>query len=128
MYTHDTFLPLSDAKIDVAAYCYSYHMCGGCNEIDHNFWADENIRQTLLRYKFDHHECGHRHSCFKKNCECRFLFPFITCSEAYIHEDSRTHDYTLFGARASAHESECSGAPSPSPTITPKSRCAASPN
>ena len=89
---HDTFLPLSDAKIDMAAYCYSYHMNGGCNKIDDSFWADENIRQTLLRKRFDHHECKHRHSCFKKTCECRFMFPFATCSETYIHEDKGFED------------------------------------
>ena len=83
----DTFLPLNDAKIDMAAYCYSYHMNGGSNEIADDFWANKNIRQLYLRKRFDHHECTHRHSCFKKSCECRFMFPFSTCSETYIHED-----------------------------------------
>ena len=33
----DTFLPLSDARKDMAAYCYSHHMNGGCNQIDDDF-------------------------------------------------------------------------------------------
>ena len=27
----DTFLPLSDTRKDMAAYCYLYHVNGGCN-------------------------------------------------------------------------------------------------
>ena len=81
------FFLFSDAKKDMAAYCYSYHMNWGCNQTDDDFWVDENIRQTLLRERFDHHECEHRHSCFKKIFEYRFNFCYATCSDTYIHED-----------------------------------------
>ena len=84
----DTFLPLSDTRKDMVAYCYSHHMNGGCNQIDDDFWADKNIRQTSLQERFNHHECKHRHSCFKKRFECCFNFPYATCSETCIHEDT----------------------------------------
>ncbi len=89
---HDTFLSSYDAKIDMTEYCYSYHMNGGCNEIDDDFWEDENIRKTLLCKRFDHHKCKHRHSCFKKTFECCFMFPFLMCSKTYIHEDKGFED------------------------------------
>ena len=84
----DTFLPLSKERKDMAAYCYSYHMDGGSNQINDDFWGDTNIRQTLLRQRYDYHEHEHRHSCFKKSCECRFFHPNMTCSQTYIHEDT----------------------------------------
>lgn len=88
----DTFLPLSDEKIDMAAYCYSYHMSGGSNPIHDDFWGNQDIRQTLLHLKFDHHDCTHRPGCFKKGPECRFFHPFCTCEETYIHEDRGSED------------------------------------
>ena len=91
----DTALPMDSARVDIAAYCYSYHMIGGSNRIDDEFWGDEKIRQTLLRYKFDMHEYGHRCSCFKKTSECRFLFPFLTTSKTYIHEDLGLNDKNI---------------------------------
>ena len=83
----DTVLPLSNTRKGMAAYCYVYHMNGGCNQLDDDFWADKTIRQTLLREKFDHHKCKHRHSCFKKRFERQCYFPYATCSKTYIHED-----------------------------------------
>ena len=50
----DTFLPLSKERKDMAAYCYSYHMDGGSNQINDDFWGDTNIRQTLLRQRYDY--------------------------------------------------------------------------
>ena len=29
----------------------------------------------------------HRHSCFKKGCECRFFFPFIPSDKTFIDQD-----------------------------------------
>ena len=40
-----------------------------------------------MHRRFNVHEFIHRTSCFKKDCECRFPFPFTTCMETYIHED-----------------------------------------
>ena len=47
----------------------------------------KKIRQLLLTERFDLHEWGHRCSCFKKGCECRFHFPFPSSLETFIHED-----------------------------------------
>ena len=63
-------------RIDMAAYCHSYNMPGGSNPVDDPFWGDKKIRQLLLRYHFDYHEENHRHSCFKKGCECHVSFCF----------------------------------------------------
>ncbi len=44
-------------------------------------------------------------SCFKKGCECRFLFPFISANCTYIHEDRGEKNekealwYSLNGSR-----------------------------
>ena len=78
---------LSDAQIDMKAYCYSYHMNGVYNKIDNDFWVDENIHQTSLCYKFDYHKCKHRHYYFKKHYVCCFMLPFTKCSETYNHKD-----------------------------------------
>lgn len=83
----DTVLPLSQERVDMAAYTYSYHMDGGCNETDLSFWNNKSVRQLLLTSRFDLHEHTHRQSCFKKGAECRFLFPFLTCQDTYLHED-----------------------------------------
>ena len=83
----DTFLPITQARKDIAAYTYSYHMPGGSNEETDPFWKNSKIRQLLLTESFDHHEWCHRCSCFKKGCECRFCFPFPLSLETFIHED-----------------------------------------
>ena len=83
----DTFLPMTKARRDIAAYTYSYHMPGGSNEETDPFWKDTKIRQLILTERFDHHEWCHRCSCFKKGCECRFCFPFPSSLKTFIHED-----------------------------------------
>ena len=88
----DTFLPITQARKDIAAYTYSYHMPGGSNEETDPFWKNRKIRQLLLTERFDLHEWGHRCSCFKKGCECRFHFPFPSSLETFIHEDFGNND------------------------------------
>ncbi len=83
----DVFFPLSDARRDMAAYTYSYHMDKGSDPINDEFWGNTKVRDLLLRLCFDQHEYNHRHSCFKKGCECRFMFPYLTCWKTFIHED-----------------------------------------
>ncbi len=41
-----------------------------------SFWGDDNIRTIMFWHRFEHHSISHNPSCFKKGCECRFLFPF----------------------------------------------------
>ena len=52
----DTFFPMSEARKDIAAYTYSYHMPGGSNKETDPFWKNKNIRRLLLTHRFDHHE------------------------------------------------------------------------
>ena len=84
----DTCMPPSKEKLDQAAYLYSYHIASGSNILRDKFWGDHRIRQVLLTQRFDHHDYTHRRGCFKKGCECRFLFPFTSCQETHIHEDT----------------------------------------
>ena len=55
------------------------------NEDD--FWNDPTVRRALLRLRYDDHAPTHAKSCFKKGCECRFFFPFLSCLATALHED-----------------------------------------
>jgi hypothetical protein len=70
----DAMIPLSKERLDMAAYTFTYHMNRGCVSETDPFWGDINVRETLLRYRFEEHSFSHSASCFKKDCECRFLF------------------------------------------------------
>ncbi len=41
----------------------------------------------MLKFRFEEHSAYHKASCFKKGCECQFLFPFMSTTSTYIHED-----------------------------------------
>ena len=83
----DTIIPISRERLDMAAYLHSYHMNEGCaRELD-PYWGKKEIRDILLKYRFEEHSANHAGSCFKKGCECRFLYPFMSSSHTYIHED-----------------------------------------
>jgi hypothetical protein len=71
----------------MAAYLHSYHRNEGCAPELDPFWGNKNICDIFLKYRFEEHSASHAGSCFKKGCECRFLFPFMSCSHTYIHED-----------------------------------------
>ena len=88
----DTKLPLSKERLDMAAYLHSYHMNEGCALEYDPFWGNKNIRDILLKNRFEEHSANHAGSCFKKGCECRFLFPFMSSSHTYIHEDRGEND------------------------------------
>ena len=80
----DVTFPLKSERLDIAAYTYSYHMDDGCCKEKDPFWGNKDVRQTLLRFKFDQHHWRHRPSCFKKCCECRFYLPDAACPESDI--------------------------------------------
>lgn len=80
--------PLHEYQVDVAAYTHSYyHDLFGCVDTCHDFWGDPVIRTMLLKKRFEIHDHRHRLSCFKKDCECRFLFPFYPQACTHIDED-----------------------------------------
>ncbi len=83
----DINIPLISERLDMAAYTFSYHMHKGCALESDPFWGHTEIPKTLLKYRFEEHSACHCASCFKKGCECRFLFPFMSAPSAYIHED-----------------------------------------
>ncbi len=47
-----TNIPLSPARLDMAAYTFSYHMNGGCALEKDPFWGNSHVRETLLKYRF----------------------------------------------------------------------------
>ncbi len=83
----DTNIPLTPARLDMAAYTFLYHMNGGCALEKDCFWGNMQVRETLLKHRFKEHSSSHCGSCFKKSCECRFMFPFMSTPCTYIHED-----------------------------------------
>ena len=83
----DTFYLMSGTRKDMVDYTYSCHMPGGSNKETDPFWKNIKICQLLLMHCFDHHEWNHCCSCFKKGCECRFMFPFSFSLEMLIYED-----------------------------------------
>jgi hypothetical protein len=83
----DTNIPLSLKRLDMATYTFSYHMNGGCALESDPFWGHNNIRKTLLKYRFEEDSACHCALCFKKGCKWRFLFPFMSSPSTYIHEN-----------------------------------------
>jgi hypothetical protein len=71
----------------MAAYTFSYHMNEGSALESDPFWGHNDTCKTLLKYRFEENSACHCASCFKKGCECRFLFPFMSTPSTYIHED-----------------------------------------
>jgi hypothetical protein len=69
------------------AYLHLFHINKGSALESYPFWGNKNICDILLKYRFEEHSASHAGSCFKQGCECRFLFPFMSCSHTYIHED-----------------------------------------
>ena len=100
----DTNIPLTPARLDMAAYTFSYHMNGGCALEKDCFGGNMHVRETLLKHRFEEHSSCHCGSCFKTSCECRFMFPFMSTPCTYIHEDkgdnnkNKTLWYSLDGS------------------------------
>ena len=46
----DNFYPMSDTKMDIAAYTYSYHMPGGSNKDTCPIWKNIKICQLFLMH------------------------------------------------------------------------------
>ncbi len=72
-YRPGTIIPLSKERLDMAAYTFSYHMENGCAVKKDPFWGNKNVRELLLKYRFQEHSAYHKASCFKKGCQCDFF-------------------------------------------------------
>ena len=59
--------------------------------IDNAFWSNKDVRDTLLRLRFDEHGWNHRASCFKKGCDCRFFLPTPSIAEKDIYPNPGTN-------------------------------------
>ncbi len=88
----DTMIPLSQERLDMAAYTFSQHTNVGCVLETDPFWGDINVQETLLRYRFEEHSFSHSALCFKNDCECRVLYPFMSMNCTCIHEDKEDKD------------------------------------
>jgi hypothetical protein len=55
----DTNIPLSPARLDMAAYTFSYHMNGGCALEKDCFWGNMHVWETLLKHRFKEHSSCH---------------------------------------------------------------------
>jgi hypothetical protein len=84
----DTVISLSSERLDMAAYTFIYHMEYGCALEKDPFWGNIYICELLLKYRFEEYSASHSMSCFKKGCECRFLFPFLSAKT--VHTFMRT--------------------------------------
>jgi hypothetical protein len=71
----------------MAEYTFTYHMENSCALEKDQFLGNTHIWELLLKHRFEEHSACHKASCFKKGCECRFLFPFMSTTSTYIHED-----------------------------------------
>ena len=86
----DTNIPLTPARLDMAAYTFSYHMNGGCALEKDCFWGNMHVRETLLKHRFEEHSSCHCGSCFKKSCELEMQLLFLEDSQSYFQEISST--------------------------------------
>ena len=84
---------MTDAQLDAAAYSYSYDFMDEETEVENiyadSIFGDKDMRDLMLQFRMEQHATCHNPSCFKKGCECRFLFPFKYCesTEIYTKED-----------------------------------------
>jgi hypothetical protein len=83
----DTTILHSKERLDMAAYTFTYHMENSCALEKDCFRGNKHVQELLLKYKFEEHSACHKASCFKKGCEYRFFFPFMSTTSTYIHED-----------------------------------------
>jgi len=79
---------------DIAAYTHSYDLYGK-RRINDEFWRDPKTRKVITKERFEFHDPKHRLSCFKKNAECRALFPKMPHSETIL-DDQSTGDPVTF--------------------------------
>ncbi len=84
-YRPDTIIPLSRERLDMTAYTFSHHIENGCALEKDSFWGNKYVWELLLKFRFEEHSAYHKASCFKKGCECQFLFPYMSTTSMYIH-------------------------------------------
>lgn len=87
---------MTDAQLDVAAYSYMYDFHSENGQlpvhIANTQWADDEFRSLLREHRFEYHDMWHRYTCFKKGCECRFMFPFLARKSTVIDEEEDEFD------------------------------------
>ncbi len=82
----DTNIPLTSARLDMAAYTFSYHMNGGCALEKYCFWGNMHVRETFY---------------LKRRINRRPLFPindfmcFLQCPPLLLIPISSPFDFSL---------------------------------
>ena len=89
-----TRLPIHKNRMDRATYGYpyDYDLFEDLATEDRNFWLIPEVRSLLLRVRVDKHDHMHRPGCFKKNNECRFKLPDMSCSSTRLDIEEPTSD------------------------------------
>ena len=73
--------PISKERLDIAAFRTIYdHDIHDLCDVDNSEIPSATSRRILLNERFNQHSQEHARSCFKKGCECRFMFPFLATS------------------------------------------------
>ena len=60
-------------------------------------------RYMILNLRFNERDYGHRASCFKKGCECRFFLPMMICPHTFIDFEvigRKTPWYYIIGSQS----------------------------
>lgn len=90
-------LPIHKNRLDRATYGYIYDYPSfskydtSSNTVNKtSFWDNADVRALLLRMSVDQHDPMHRRTCFKKDHECRFGLPDLSCEMTEICIDDAT--------------------------------------
>ena len=84
---------MSDAQLDAAAYTFSYDFMDEETKVQdvyaNTIFGDKDMRDLMLQFRMEQHATCHNPTCFKKGCECRFLFPFKYCESTKIYTNKK---------------------------------------
>jgi hypothetical protein len=86
-----TNIPLSPARLDMAAYTFSNHMNGGCALEKDSFWGKMHVQEMLLKHRFEEHSSCHSGSCFKKVASVDSFF--LICLH-HVHTSTKVKETT----------------------------------
>jgi hypothetical protein len=87
----DKNIPLSPARLDMAAYTFSYHMNGGCALEKDCFGGNMHVWERLLKHRFKEHSSCHSGSCFKKVASVDSCF--LICLH-HVHTSTKIKETT----------------------------------
>jgi hypothetical protein len=90
----DITVQMSSHRLDIACYRLPYDL-DACSTsgTSSSYYDTTQVREILMRRRFDEHDFRHRPGCFKKGNECRFHLAKQSCKETTLHvEDVAQHE------------------------------------